>query len=205
LKTDSKTMKAMYHVPGIEQIHGLRDAIRVFSSSIPIGRDGRNRPSVFPFGTRTGRNAHRKSLFNCHAGLRSFMRFPEDSVPVYLDWRSQEPGVAAAFSGDARLIEAYRRGDIYHALAVLCGLTNDPDPVHWKKHNPEVRQRMKTLQLGINYGMSVASLSRGLERHNLIGSVIIDRYARTYPDYWSWRQRTVNKAMVRRRIVAPQG
>ena len=37
---------------------------RRFSPKLPIGRDGRNRPSLFPFCTATGRNAHGKSLYN---------------------------------------------------------------------------------------------------------------------------------------------
>jgi hypothetical protein len=71
-------------------------------------------------------------------------------------------------------MEAYRCGDIYYALAQKCGLTNDPDPAHWKKHNQPMRQRMKSLQLGINYGMGVPSLARGLDRHPLIASGIIE-------------------------------
>ena len=43
-------------------------------AKLPIGRDGRNRPSLFPFGTATGRNAHARSPYNAHAGMRSFMR-----------------------------------------------------------------------------------------------------------------------------------
>jgi DNA polymerase I len=66
------------------------DAFRL----MPIGRDGRNRPSLFPFCTTTGRNAHAKSLFNAHASVRSFMVFPKDTICVYLDWRTQEVGVA---------------------------------------------------------------------------------------------------------------
>ena len=41
---------------------------------------------------------------------------------------------------------------------------------------------MKALQLGINYGMGVRSLSRGLDRHPLIGSEVIIRHQRAYPD-----------------------
>ena len=63
--------------PAIEGLHALRDSLGVITRNrIPIGRDGRNRPSLFPFGTATGRNAQAKSLFNVHAGMRSFMKFP---------------------------------------------------------------------------------------------------------------------------------
>jgi hypothetical protein len=59
----------MYHVhPGIEGLHALRDVLSFISKArLPIGRDGRNRPSLFPFGTATGRNAHTKSPYNAHA------------------------------------------------------------------------------------------------------------------------------------------
>ena len=129
LELDGDAFRMMYGAhPAIEGLHALRDSLGVITRArIPIGRDGRNRPSLFPFGTATGRNAQAKSLFNAHASMRSFMKFPEDSIAVYLDWRTQEIGVAAARSGDEALTEAYRAGDMYHALALLCGLTNDPD------------------------------------------------------------------------------
>src|SRR5262249_22498983 len=89
----------MSHVPGIDGLHALRDSLSFISKArLPIGRDGRNRPSLFPFGTATGRNAHAKSPFNAHAGMRSFMQFPIGSIGFYLDWRSQEVGIAAARS-----------------------------------------------------------------------------------------------------------
>src|SRR5262249_6610697 len=94
--------------------------------------------------------------------------FGAHTIGVYLDWRSQEVGVAAALSGDQALMDAYRLGDVYHALALVCGFTNDPDPGHWKKNNPEMRNRMKRLQLAINYGMGVPSLAKGLDRHPLV-------------------------------------
>ena len=163
LDISSDAFRMMYHVPGIEGLHALRDSLGfIVKARLPIGRDGRNRPSLFPFGTATGRNAHAKSPYNAHAGMRSFMVFPGDTIGAYLDWRTQEVGVAAALSGDTALMEAYRSGDVYHALARVCGLTDDPDPKRWKAQNPTMRNQMKALQLGINYGMGVPSLARGL-------------------------------------------
>jgi hypothetical protein len=206
LDIDSDAFRLMYHVPGIEGLHALRDSIGFIANArLPIGRDGRNRPSLFPFGTTTGRNAHAKSPYNAHAGMRGFMVFPPDSVGAYLDWRTQEVGVAAALSGDRTLIDDYAGGDIYHALARLCGLTDDPDPIHWKKNNPAMRNRMKPLQLGINYGMGVPSLARGLDRHPLIASEIIERHKRRYPRFWQWRADMVQTAMLERRIESVSG
>jgi DNA polymerase I-like protein with 3'-5' exonuclease and polymerase domains len=142
--------------------------------------------------------AHAKSLYNAHAGMRSFMVFPPDTIGVYLDWRTQEVGVAAALSDDQTLINDYKAGDVYHALAKLCVLTNDPDIRRWKNNHPDVRQRMKALQLGINYGMGVPSLARGLDRHPLIASAIIERHRQTYPRFWQWRANMVQQAMLDR-------
>jgi DNA polymerase-1 len=146
LDISGDAFRMMYHVPGIEALHALRDSLNVIlKARLPIGRDGRNLPSLFPFCTATGRNAHSKSLYNSHACMRSFMVFPADTIGVYLDWRTQEVGIAAALSGDQALTDAYRLGDVYHALALVCGFTDDPDPVHWKQNNPEMRNRMKRL------------------------------------------------------------
>jgi DNA polymerase family A len=191
----------MQHIPGIEGLHALRDSLGVIvRAKLPIGRDGRNRPSLFPFCTATGRNAHAKSLFNAHAGMRSFMVFPKDKIGVYLDWRTQEVGIAAALSGDPALMRDYAGGDVYHALALLCGLTNERDPVKWKSADPAMRQRMKPLQLAVNYGMTVPSLAKGLDRHPLIASTIIERHRKTYPRFWQWREQQVQMAMIRRRL-----
>ena len=200
LNIDGDAFRMMFHMPGIEGLHALRDSLGfIVKAKLPIGRDGRNRPSLFPFGTATGRNAHAKSPYNAHAGVRSFMVFPRNSIGAYLDWRAQEVGVAAAHSDDKNLINDYR-ADVYHALALLCGLTKETDPIQWKKNNPEVRNRMKTLQLGINYGMGVPSLARGLDRHPLIASEIIERHKRRYPRFWQWRANMVQAAMLERKI-----
>jgi DNA polymerase-1 len=198
----------MSHIPGVPELSALRGMLGfIVRAKLPIGRDGRNRPSLFPFGTSTGRNAHCRSLFNAHAAARSFMLFPRESVGAYLDWRTQEISVAAALSGDLRLIRDYASGDVYHSLAKMCGLATDPDPFHWKaqKENKELRQRMKQLQLGINYGMSVPSLARGLDRHPLIASTIIEKHKRTYGRFWEWRADTALKAMLERHTTSVFG
>ena len=208
LDISGDAFKIMYHLPGIEALHALRDSLGfIVKAKLPIGRDGRNRPSLFPFGTATGRNAHRKSPYNAHAGVRSFMLFSPDTIGCYLDWRTQEVGVAGALSSDEALMRDYAAGDVYHALARMCGLTDDTDPTHWKKQpeNAGLRQRMKQLQLGINYGMGVPSLARGLDRHPLIASEVIEQHKRAYPRFWQWRAGAVQAAMLERHIESVFG
>jgi hypothetical protein len=206
LDTDSDAFRLMENYPGIKRLHALRDTIGfIRKARLPIGRDGRNRPSLFPLGTATGRNAHSKSPYNAHAAIRSFIKFPPDRIGAYLDWRTQEIGVAASQSGDEKLIEAYRGGDVYHALARVTGFTTMLDPVQWKREYPEVRERMKRLQLAINYGMGVRSLARGLDRHPLVASGILDRYRRIYWQFTEWRSAMVQAAMLERKIQSIDG
>src|SRR6478752_9527980 len=69
LDIDSDAFRMMYGIRGVEALHALRDSIGfIVRARLPIGPDRRNRPSLFPFGTATGRNAQAKSLFNAHAG-----------------------------------------------------------------------------------------------------------------------------------------
>jgi DNA polymerase I len=193
-------------VPGSESLHALRDSLGfILKARLPIGHDFHNRPSLFPFATATGRNAHARSPYNAHAAMRSFMKFDPDTIGFYLDWRSQEVAVAAARFNDQTLRNEYESGDVYHALARMCGLTNDPDPANWKRNNPGQRDRMKPLQLGINYGMGVPSLAKGLNRHPLIAAEIIWRYAERHPDFWQGRLQAVANALNDRRIESSYG
>jgi DNA polymerase I len=64
---------------------------------------------------------------------------------------------------------------------------------------------MKSLQLAINYGMGVQSLSRGLDRHPLIAGMIIHRHQQTHPTFWRWRADMVDRAMLDRRIESVFG
>ena len=119
LDISGDAFRLMYHEPGVEELHALRDSVGFITrAKIPIGPDHRNRPSLFPFGTATGRNAHAKLLFDAHAGMRSFVVFSPDKIGVYLDWRTQEVGVVAVQSGDLALHlddRARERRDHAHA------------------------------------------------------------------------------------------
>jgi hypothetical protein len=116
LALDKDTFKLMSYIPAIARLHALRDSLGVIvRAKLPIGKDGRNRPKLFPFSTVTGRNGHAQSLFNAHAAMRSFMVFPRDSIGAYLDWRSQEVAIAAADYDDRQLIADYLAGDINHS------------------------------------------------------------------------------------------
>jgi hypothetical protein len=206
LDTDRDAFRLMSHVRGMEELSALRDVIGfIAKATLPISSDGRNHPSLFPFGTATGRNAHSKSPYNAHAGVRSFIKFPAHKYGVYLDWRTQEVGILAAHSGDVPLMNAYRSGDVYHGFARSFGMTTEPNRKIWKANNPEMRDRMKRLTLAINYGMGVLSLAKGLDRHPIIASGILRIHRENYPRSWQYREERVEAAFLDRHIKSKFG
>ena len=102
-------------------------------------------------------------------------------------------------------MSAYTEGDVYHAFARDSGVTTERDQKHWKTHNQDQRQRMKSLQLGINYGMGVMSLAKGLDQHPIIASNLIEKHRAMYPRFWQWRDDQVRDAMLTRRIESVFG
>jgi hypothetical protein len=58
-------------------------------------------------------------------------------------------GIAAALSGDDRMIQGYLSGDPYLAFAKAAGLAT-PDAT--KASHKAIRDRCKSIVLGINYG-----------------------------------------------------
>jgi DNA polymerase I len=208
LKTDADAFRAMYGAhPGIEALHALKDSIGFIAKArLPIGPDGRNRPSLFPFGTATGRNAHAKSPYNASSGLRSFLIAPPGSEVFYLDWSSQEVGIAAAWSDDKNLKADYQK-DVYWGLARMCGATDEEDHKLWKDTNKDhgQRDRMKPLELGLRYGMSIDTLALSLGVHLVEAEHIVNLHRNRYPRFYEWREAVANKAKRDRWIESPDG
>ncbi len=95
--------------------------------SLAVGADGRNRCLLSPFASRTGRNqpSNSKYIFGPSNWLRSLIKPTAGNSIAYLDWSQQEFGIAAAFSHDANMLEAYRSGDPYLAFAKQAGAVPD--------------------------------------------------------------------------------
>ena len=150
-----------------------------------VGADGRNRTLLSPFRSKTGRNqpSTSKFIFGSARFIRGLIKAPDGFGLAYIDWKSQEIGIAAALSGDGKMIDSYMSGDPYLAFAVQAGLapadaTKDTHPVE--------RQHCKALVLGVNYGLGPDSLAAQLEIIPGEARVLMVRHRETYPRYWQW-------------------
>ena len=155
-----RTMAGMY--PEIDPLRQLRNTLgEMRLADLAVGPDGRNRTLLSPFGTKTGRNAPSSSrfVFGPATWIRFLIRPSPGRAVAYVDYRCQEIAIAAAMSGDERLIEAVRSGDPYLAFARTASLA--PADATKATHGP-LRDAMKAVVLAIGYGMSSRTLATRL-------------------------------------------
>ena len=172
--------------PQVQPLRELRHALgELRLERLAVGADNRNRCLLSAFSSRTGRNqpSNAKFLFGPATWVRSLIRPERGHALAYVDFSSQEMGVAAALSGDARLLDAYRTGDIYLAFAKQAGLA--PADATKTSHG-EVRDMCKAVVLGTLYGMGPETLARRIGRPLIEARDLLRLHQATYRRFWEW-------------------
>jgi hypothetical protein len=185
--------------PNVRPIQDIRKALKEFRElrALPIGRDGRNRASLWPFSSSTGRNIPNGSefLFGFAAWCRGLIRPSAGRALVYLDYRSQEYAIAAYLSGDPAMIAAYESGrDPYLELGRKIGMV--PDGAVRKSH-PKERDVLKAVVLGTQYGQGARGLAFRLGWPEPKARRLLQEMWATYPRLKRWLEGAVDYAMLR--------
>jgi DNA polymerase-1 len=166
--------------------------------------DGRLRCMTSAFSSRTGRNQPRSSkfIFGAPSWARGLVRPEPGRALAYVDWSSQEFGIAAALSGDVAMIQAYVEGDPYMAFGRQSGFL----PAHATRetHSAE-RAQLKVVSLAAQYGQGPDGLAvqLGVDRGRAASLLALHR--RSYRTFWEWSQAAVDCAQLHRRLVASFG
>jgi hypothetical protein len=179
------------------QLSGLRLGI-----GLTVGADDKNRTSLWPFRSTTGRNqpSNASFIFGCARWLRGLIRPPEGCAIAYLDWKQQEFGIAAALSGDEAMMAAYRSGDPYLAFAKQAGAV--PATATKQTHARE-RDLYKLCILATQYGQGSKSLALRIARPGanmaveIIARELLENFDRSYSTFRRWNQRFVDTVMFR--------
>jgi DNA polymerase I len=182
--------------PQLQGLRELRHALSELRLERPaIGSDARNRCLLSAFSSRTGRNqpSNAKFLFGPAVWIRSLIRPERGRALAYVDFSSQEMGIAAALSGDALLLDAYRTGDIYLAFAKQAGLAPSDAT---KASHAEVRDRCKAVVLGTLYGMGPETLARRIGRPLIEARDLLRLHQTTYRRFWDWSDNVVASAIL---------
>jgi hypothetical protein len=206
LKTDKETFKerALLY-PEVAALHELKSTLGLMKrESISIGRDGRNRCSLHPYRSKTGRNQPAASRFIwCDPSwMRSFVKPAPGRAISYIDYEQQEFLIAAGLSHDKQMQKAYQSGDPYLAFAKMAGAL-PPDAT--KASHPKVRELFKTCALGVQYGMQSAGLAHRLGRPEPEARALIEHHHNQFPEFWSWVDRVVSTIEFKKSLCTASG
>lgn len=199
LRDDTFREMAKAH-PEISPLRELRHALAGMRlADLAVGADGRNRCLLSTFRAKTSRNqpSNAKFIFGPSAWLRSLIKPSAGYGLAYVDYSQQEFGIAAALSGDALMMEAYRSGDPYMAFAIQAGAA----PMGATKHSHSaVRDQFKACVLAVQYGMGAESLSSRIGQPTIRAKELLDLHRRTYATYWSWSDAALDHALLTGKI-----
>ncbi len=164
-------------------------------NDLAVGRDGRNRAILSCFRSKTGRNqpSNTKFIFGPSVWLRGLIKPPPGHAVVYIDWRQQEFGIAAALSGDAAMQAAYLSGDPYLTLAQQARAV--PADATRGSHSAQ-RELFKQCTLAVQYGMSASSLALRIAQPEIVARDLLRAHRETYSRFWRWSDAAVDTAML---------
>ena len=210
LKTSESTFEIFEEtypeIKAIARIFKLSNKTKL--SEFLISEDGRYRPNggFRMFGTKTSRCApSSKWIFGTSKWARNFLKPSFGSVLVYLDYKSEEPFIAAMLSGDEKLKAAYGSGDIYIHTAKLANMVGANAT---KESEPKKKKIFKVIVLASNYGMGSVSMAKGLTKYNITQSEaagLLKKYKEIYHKYFTWNQEQANHAQLFGRLETLNG
>jgi DNA polymerase I-like protein with 3'-5' exonuclease and polymerase domains len=155
-----------------------------------VAEDGRVYPSWRQLGAASGRmscsNPNMQQL--PRGGHRRCIAAPPGRVLVKADYSQIELRIAAKVSGDAALLDAYRKGEDLHARTGRAVLGAE-------EVTKEQRQLAKALNFGLLYGMGAkgfrdyARAQYALELTEAQARGYRDAYFKTYPGLRTWHRR----------------
>lgn len=203
---DKETFKNQaIHFPEVRDLAEARELLKQTSiQGLAVGRDGRNRAMLSPFGGKTGRNqpSTRKYIFGRPKWMRGVIR-PEPGMALALvDWSQQEFGIAAALSGDEAMISSYLADDPYVEFARLAGAV-PADAT--KSSHPKQRELFKTCALGVLFGMGEVGLAARLMEPVDVARKLLRAHQRTYSQFHEWMGRVLDHASTAQSLVTAFG
>jgi DNA polymerase-1 len=198
LDLSDNTFREMARIyPDIAPLRELRVTLsQMRLRELSIGRDGRNRCLLSAFQSRTGRNqpSNTKFIFGPAVWLRSLIRPEPGHGIAYIDWSQQEFGIAAALSGDKRMMDAYISGDPYLTFAKQVGAIPQDAT---KQSHPNEREQFKACVLAVQYGMGGESLARRIGQPIIVGRELLRLHREAYPVFWKWSDAALDFAILR--------
>lgn len=158
-----------------------------------IGPDGRLHTTFNQTGTATGRlSSNSPNLQNIPIktelgrDIRRAFIAADGYELVSFDYSQLELRIAADFSGDAQLVEAFKNKEDIHTKTASIVFKVLPGKV-----TPEMRRRAKTINFGILYGMGARALAQSMKVSYAEAEEYLREYLADFPGIQKYRERIV--------------
>jgi DNA polymerase-1 len=178
----------------VAPLHELRHTLsKLRRIKLQVGSDARNRTVLWPFKSKTGRTQPKATqyVFGPSVWLRSLIKPTPGQAVAYVDYSAMEFGIAAALSGDQRMLDAYA-SDPYLDFAISFGAA----PLGaTKKSHCEVRERFKIMLLAAQYCMGPVSLAALLGISTIEASEMLKHHKMLFARYWQWSDQWLHRAL----------
>src|SRR5262245_25626656 len=191
-KTFESMAKAYPHIEPLRQLRYIRDKLR--SIKLSVGRDGRNRTVLWPFSSKTSRTQPKAKhgIFSPSVWLRFLIKPEPGKALAYIDYSSMEFCGAAALSdghtgASNPMLELYKSGDPYLNFGKIIGLI-PPDAMRETPGVGVMRDRLKVLCLGTQYGMQRSTLATRLGVSDLEAHEMLQLHRGLLSQYWHWSE-----------------
>ena len=188
---------------------GLEKLLSTYIDALPnvvSAVDNRLHAGFNQLGAKTGRfSSSEPNLQNIpshNREIRMMFKASDGNVFVGADYSQQEPRLLSAYSGDEAMIGAYKNGkDLYAMIASRVYKNNYEDNLEKHKDGtafPEGKKRrssVKSLLLGILYGMGAPNLATELNMSVSEAQKFIDDFYSGFPKVKKWMDNTESSAM----------
>ena len=199
LKTDSDYWKKQGKA--YPQIKTLANVMRTLSQNrelrLTVGSDGRNRTSLFPFASKTSRNAPSSNRFvmNCPGWMRGLVTPSPGRALIVSDYTAEEPWIMGVLAGDDSILGAYaKEGDFYLNIAHSMGLCERGAT---KATHADLRSKIKVLVLAASYGMGKQSAAKLMEVGESDAASLMRKFRKAHHRYFGWIEAELGATWVR--------
>lgn len=185
----------------LKLIDAFIDAIPKLASE----KDGKIHSSFNQMGTKTGRfsctNPNLQQIPAKNLEVRMMFSAGPGKVLIGSDFSQQEPRILTAFSRDHKLLESYNANrDLYATLGTgVYGNDYWENMEHWEDGSDNLegkkrRKKMKTLYLGMSYGMGPKLLSENMKCSLDEANKIVNDFHTGFLEVSEWMKKTEDDA-----------
>jgi hypothetical protein len=191
-RTFESMAKAYPQVEPLRQLRYIRDKLRTIQLS--VGHDARNRTVLWPFSSKTSRTQPKAKhwIFSPSVWLRFLIKPEPGKALAYIDYSSMEFLAAAGLSNghtgpNNPMLDLYRSGDPYLNFGKIIGYI-PPDATRETPGVEVIRERLKVLCLGVQYGMQTSTLATRLGVSEIEAREMLLHHRGLFSQYWHWSE-----------------